>query len=91
MTGPRSKRIIAAALLGWKAKKLLYAAVLCWVVGAIIVLVVLSAPMPMTLAGPLIGGAVGLMIFGVFFLILAIAVFYSIPRQLDEAHERLLS
>ena len=85
MVSPRGKRILAAWLLGWKAKKLLAAAILCWVVGIIIVLVVLSTQMPIGVAGPIIGVASGLIVFGVQFLIFAFAVIYSTPRRRDEA------
>jgi hypothetical protein len=37
--------------------------------------------MPLDVAGPIIGGAAGLMVFGVLFLIFAIAVFFSAPRR----------
>lgn len=76
-----SLRKLGVVLLGLKAKTLLAAAVLCWVIGIIIALVVLSTPMPLDAAGPIIGGAAGLMVFGVLFLIFAIAVFLSTPRR----------
>jgi hypothetical protein len=76
-----SFRKLGIVLLGLKAKTLLTAAVLCWVIGIIIALVVLSTPMPLSVAGPIIGGATGLIVFGVLFLIFAIAVFFSTPRR----------
>lgn len=46
--------------------------------------------MPTGVAGPIIGGAAGLIVIGVLFLMFALAVFYSTPAQCTRAVQKLI-